>query len=140
MPASTYVGADDEARWDAAEAALPPIPAPPRRVFVRGGQGRAAVGMPQPPGSKYYTLRYLLNALLAEGESIVRFPALSDDTAVLLRAIRALGAGVMWERVEREGGDAARAWQVRVQGTGGRLRTPPDATIQAGNAGAVLRL
>ncbi|MGZ3674540.1 MAG: 3-phosphoshikimate 1-carboxyvinyltransferase, partial [Ktedonobacterales bacterium] len=139
MPANTHEGADDEAQWDAAEAALPPIPAPPRRVFVRGGQGPAVVGMPQPPGSKYYTLRYLLNALLAEGESVVRFPALSDDTAVLVRAIRALGAGATWERVEREEGGAAE-WQVRVRGTGGRLRTPPDRTIHAGNAGAVLRL
>lgn len=137
MPANTLEGADDAARWDPAEAALPPIPAPPRRVFVRGG--RAVAGMPQPPGSKYYTLRYVLNALLAEGESVVRFPALSDDTAVLVRAIRALGASATWERLERDGG-AAPSWQVRVQGTGGRLRTPLDGTIHVGNAGAVLRL
>lgn len=142
MPGSTHAGAaDDRERWDAAGDVLPPIPLPPRRVFVRGGRGRAVgVGMPQPPGSKYYTLRYLLNALLAEGESVVRFPALSDDTAVLVRAIRALGAGATWEPVAREGVAATASWQVRVRGTGGRLRTPPDGTVHAGNAGAVLRL
>ncbi len=139
MPPNTPERMDDGAQWDAARAALPPIPLPPRRVFVRGGQGRAVAEMPQPPGSKYYTLRYLLNALLATGESVVRFPALSDDTAVLVRAIRALGAGATWEPVARAGG-AAPAWQVRVHGTGGQLRTPPDGTIHAGNAGAVLRL
>ncbi len=31
----------------------------------------------QLPGSKYYTLRYLLAALLADGESLVRNPALA---------------------------------------------------------------
>ena len=142
MPPSMNERAYDEAQWELAEALLPPIPMPPRRVFVRGARDGAMQrrsAMPAPPGSKYYTLRYLLNALLAEGESIVRFPALSDDTAVLVRAIRALGAGATWERVEREGG-AAPFWQVRVQGTGGRLRTPPHGTINAGNAGAVLRL
>jgi len=125
-------------RWDPARAALPPIPAPPRVVRVRGPASRLPVPIaaPRPPGSKYYTLRYLLNALLADGESVVRGPALSDDTAVLVRALRALGAGVTWER---HAGDAS-GWQLRVRGTGGRLHEPPGGVIQAGNAGAVLRL
>jgi len=119
-----------------AGAELPPVSQPPRRVYVRAGSGRPPV---EPitirlPGSKYYTLRYLLVALLAEGESLVRNPALSDDTAVLVRAIRALGATARWERLEPDG------WQLRVRGTGGRLRVPPGGVIQAGNAGAVLRL
>src|SRR5262245_66186384 len=71
----------------------------PERVQVRGGpvrqarQGGAAPGgQPRLPSSKYYTLRYILNASLAASESAVRGPALSDDTAVLLRAVQALGA------------------------------------------------
>jgi 3-phosphoshikimate 1-carboxyvinyltransferase len=84
-------------------------------------------------GSKYFTLRYLLVALLAEGESIVRGPAISDDTAVLVRALRALGAEVSWDH----DGDL---WALRVRGTGGRLRVPPGGNLQVGNAGAVLRL
>jgi 3-phosphoshikimate 1-carboxyvinyltransferase len=84
-------------------------------------------------GSKYYTLRYLLIALLAEGESLVRGPALSDDTAVLVRALRALGARATWEP---DGAGGA----LRVVGTGGHLRVPPSGRLDAGNAGAVLRL
>ncbi len=126
------------AAWEPATALLPPIPAPPRIVRVRGPATSQppAPAAPHPPGSKYYTLRYLLNALLADGESVVRGPALSDDTAVLVRALRALGAGVVWERHASDPSD----WQLRVRGTGGRLRAPPDGVIQAGNAGAVLRL
>jgi len=115
---------------------LPPVPRPPRRVFVRGGAGRppsqpVAIRL---PGSKYLTLRYLLVALLAEGESVVRNPALSDDTAVLVRALRSLGATATWERTEPDG------WQLRMVGCGGRPRVPPGGVIHAGNAGAVLRL
>ncbi len=119
-----------------ADAELPPVPQPPRRVFIRGGSARppAEPVRIRLPGSKYYTLRFLLVALLAEGESLVRNPALSDDTAVLVRALRPLGATATWERLEPDG------WQLRVRGTGGQLRVPPGGVIQAGNAGAVLRL
>jgi 3-phosphoshikimate 1-carboxyvinyltransferase len=85
------------------------------------------------PGAKYYTLRYLLAAFLAEGESRVRNPALSDDTVVLVRAIRALGGQVAWE------GDGDGSWTARVTGCGGRPGAPPGGVIQAGNAGAALR-
>lgn len=128
-----------ESAWEPEAALLPPIPAPPRVVRVRGPATAlppAPAAAPHPPGSKYYTLRYLLNALLADGESVVRGPALSDDTAVLVRALRALGAGVVWEPHAND----PSGWQLRVYGTGGRLRAPPDGVIQAGNAGAVLRL
>src|SRR5260221_9984735 len=56
---------------------------PPRVVFVRAGAHAPTTDAPALPGSKYYTLRYLLNALLAAGESVVRFPARSEDTAVV---------------------------------------------------------
>jgi 3-phosphoshikimate 1-carboxyvinyltransferase len=85
------------------------------------------------PGAKYYTLRYLLAAFLAEGASRVRNPALSDDTAVLVRAIRALGGQLIWGR------DGDDGWAARVTGCGGRPSVPPGGVIQAGNAGAVLR-
>src|SRR5262249_49806827 len=85
------------------------------------------------PGAKYYTLRYLLAAFLAEGESRVRNPALSDDTAALVWAIRTLGGQVAWERDGEDG------WRARGIGAGGRASVPPDGVIQAGNAGAVLR-
>ena len=53
----------------------------PTRVFVRGGIPQAAPIALRLPGAKYYTLRYLLAALLADGVSLVRNPARSDDTA-----------------------------------------------------------
>jgi 3-phosphoshikimate 1-carboxyvinyltransferase len=124
--------------WDPATAPLPPMVAPPRTVFVRGPDGQAGSQEnipPTLPGSKYYTLRYLLNALLADGESLVRSPALSDDTAVLLRALRALGAQVEWESLDRSAG-----WALRVRGLAGRPQAPKGSVLSVGNAGAVLRL
>lgn len=135
---------DDANDTDAefAEADLPPIPQPPQRVFVGPPSGeRQAVRAPRLPGSKYYTLRYLLNALLAEGESVVEGPALSDDTAVLTRAMRALGATARWEPAGEEAGANGEAgWNLRVVGIGGRPRRPADGALRMGNAGAVLRL
>src|SRR6478736_5622253 len=80
---------------------LPATAKAPRRVTIQ-------------PGAKYYTLRYLLAAFLAEGESRVHNPALSDDTAVLVQAIRALGGQVTWER------DGDDRWSARITGCGGR--------------------
>jgi 3-phosphoshikimate 1-carboxyvinyltransferase len=140
----------------------PALVRPPRRVFVQASRTWAeasercllsSVATPviELPGSKYYTLRYLLNALLGDGESLVRFPAHSDDTAVLVGALRALGAQVSWEPVppsaERgstgnpvTGISGMTAWQLRVRGTHGKLQPPPGGQLQMGNAGAVLRL
>src|SRR5579872_3544054 len=119
----------------ASEPTLPPVLEPPRVVFVRARRGATPLA-PRLPGSKYYTLRYVLNSLLADGESVVRFPALSDDTAVLVAAIRALGATAQWER------DAAdpTSWALHVVGCAGKPRVPPAGVLSVGNAGAVLRL
>lgn len=87
-----------------------------------------------PPSSKYHTLRYILAAFLAGGESVVNYPALSDDTTVLLQACRALGAEI--EEQEQDDGRLI----LRVRGTGGALRTPPGGELSVGNAGAVSRL
>lgn len=120
-----------------ADAELPPLTQPPERVFVGPPASDALRQQPRLPGSKYYTLRYLLNALLADGESVVEEPALSDDTAALVRAIRALGGVARWERSTADG--AAR-WNLRVVGVAGRPGRPPDGALRVGNAGAVLRL
>ena len=70
------------------------MPQPPRRATIQLGDAAPDEVELWLPGAKYYTLRYLLAAFLAEGESRVRNPALSDDTAVLVQAIRALGGQV----------------------------------------------
>lgn len=88
-------------------------------------------GEPDLPSSKYYTLRYLLAATLAQGESCVSFPAMSDDSEALFRGCRALGAELTWHDERQR--------VLRVQGVGRPHRTEP-VTINVGNAGAVLRL
>ncbi len=88
-------------------------------------------GQPEVPSSKYYTLRYLLAATLATGESRVLFPAESDDSEALFRGCRALGAELVWEDERRHA--------LLVRGSGQFQRTGP-VTINVGNAGAVARL
>src|SRR5436190_3634791 len=88
-------------------------------------------GEPALPSSKYYTLRYLLAATLAKGESSVAFPASSDDSETLFRSCRALGAVLTWDDTRQE--------VLRVKGAGRPYSAEP-VTINVGNAGAVLRL
>jgi 3-phosphoshikimate 1-carboxyvinyltransferase len=102
---------------------------PGARVLVKPGAPTGA--LPHPPSSKYYTLRYLLTALLADGASTIVEPAQSDDTDVLIAALRALGAAVEWCD------DPPALW---VRGCAGRPTPPADGVLRVGNAGAVLRL
>ena len=88
-------------------------------------------GEPIVPSSKYYTLRYVLAATLAEGESRVWFPAESDDSDALMRGCRALGATLTWENEQHQ--------MLHIVGT----RSPHSGepvTVNVGNAGAVARL
>ncbi len=87
-----------------------------------------------PPSSKYHTLRAILAALLAEGESIIEHPAQSDDTTVLLRACAQLGA-VITTSVHPDGQSI-----LRIRGVGGQINPASGTVIDVGNAGAVLRL
>jgi 3-phosphoshikimate 1-carboxyvinyltransferase len=80
------------------------------------------------PGSKSYTQRAMVIAALAEGESVLRDPLLSEDTLLLAEALRLLGA-----EVRAEGGE------MTVRGTGGRIAAPQRA-IDLGNNGTAMRL
>src|SRR5437763_15573208 len=80
-------------------------------------------GQPELPWSKYYTLRYLLAATLAQGESTVAFPAVSEDSEALFRACRALGAELEWHDEQR------RVRQVR---GGGRPHSQEAGAISGG--------
>ncbi|GCE27726.1 3-phosphoshikimate 1-carboxyvinyltransferase [Dictyobacter alpinus] len=86
---------------------------------------------PEVPSSKYYTLRYILAAVLAPGESRIILPALSDDSDALFRGCRALGAELRWEDEQQH--------VLLIRGIGRPHATGP-VTINVGNAGAVLRL
>ncbi|HTI15548.1 MAG TPA: 3-phosphoshikimate 1-carboxyvinyltransferase [Dictyobacter sp.] len=86
---------------------------------------------PEVPSSKYFTLRYVLAAALARGESRVVLPPESDDSEALFRGCRALGATLTWED--------ERQHVLVVQGVG-HLHSTEALTINVGNAGAVARL
>ncbi|MBI5722051.1 MAG: bifunctional 3-phosphoshikimate 1-carboxyvinyltransferase/cytidylate kinase [Burkholderiales bacterium] len=88
---------------------------------------RSASGSVHLPGSKSISNRVLLLAGLAEGETVLLDLLDSDDTRVMLEALRTLGCGV--DRRERE---------CRITGLGGRLRVH-EADLHLGNAGTAMR-
>jgi 3-phosphoshikimate 1-carboxyvinyltransferase len=94
-------------------------------------------GMVYPPSSKYHTLRSIVAALLASGSGVIRGPAESDDTDVLVRACQQLGGSLHYSDAPLMPGEAP---TLLVNGTGGRITAPPGGVLDVGNAGAVLRL
>jgi len=82
------------------------------------------------PGDKSISHRALLVGALAEGETHVRGFGRSADTESTLEAVHALGV-----QVAELGGD-----ELLVHGVGLRGLRPPDAPIDAGNAGTLIRL
>ncbi|RTL39081.1 MAG: bifunctional 3-phosphoshikimate 1-carboxyvinyltransferase/cytidylate kinase [Burkholderiales bacterium] len=88
---------------------------------------RGAAGTVRLPGSKSISNRVLLLAALSEGRTVVRDLLASDDTAVMLDALRALGCGVAQE------GDT-----VTIVGLGGQLLAK-QAQLFLGNAGTAMR-
>ncbi len=79
------------------------------------------------PGSKSISNRVLLLAGLSDGTTTVHDLLDSDDTQVMLAALRALGC-----RIEPEGA------ALRITGMGGRL-TVREASLFLGNAGTAMR-
>jgi 3-phosphoshikimate 1-carboxyvinyltransferase len=88
---------------------------------------RGAAGTVRLPGSKSISNRVLLLAGLAEGETELRDLLDSDDTRVMLDALRVLGCGL-------ESADGV----LRVTGIGGRLRVH-EGSLFLGNAGTAMR-
>jgi 3-phosphoshikimate 1-carboxyvinyltransferase len=88
---------------------------------------RVAAGTVRLPGSKSISNRVLLLAALSEGRTVVRDLLASDDTAVMLDALRALGCGVAQD------GDT-----VSIVGLGGKLLAK-QAKLFLGNAGTAMR-
>lgn len=78
------------------------------------------------PGSKSHTIRALVLALLASGQSVVRHPLDSSDTRSCLDMVRRFGAAVD-EQADR--------WVVT--GLGGTVPVPDDI-IDVGNSGTTL--
>ena len=89
---------------------------------------RRARGTVRLPGSKSISNRILLLAALADGETLIRDLLESDDTGIMLAALRALGV-----KCVDEGGGA-----VRVHGAGGAFPVK-KAELFLGNAGTAFR-
>ncbi|MBL9092918.1 MAG: 3-phosphoshikimate 1-carboxyvinyltransferase [Planctomycetaceae bacterium] len=87
------------------------------------------VGSVRPPGSKSITNRALICAALAEGTSYLSGALESDDTQVMLGALKALGF-----RVEHD----AAACTIEIDGLGGRIRNE-SADLFIGNSGTTVR-
>ncbi|MDD2609754.1 MAG: bifunctional 3-phosphoshikimate 1-carboxyvinyltransferase/cytidylate kinase [Giesbergeria sp.] len=87
----------------------------------------SADGSVRLPGSKSISNRVLLLAALSEGTTVVEDLLASDDTRVMLDALKALGCGV------QETGS-----QARITGLGGRVASSP-AQLFLGNAGTAMR-
>ncbi len=101
---------------------IPSLDLPP----LTGVSGRVAL-----PGSKSISNRVLLLAGLAAGTTTVHALLDSDDTRVMLDALRHLGCVI-----DEAGAGAQRV--LRVTGLGGRLRVH-DAPLFLGNAGTAMR-
>jgi 3-phosphoshikimate 1-carboxyvinyltransferase len=82
------------------------------------------------PGDKSISHRAVLIGAVCEGETVISGFGRSTDTEATIAAVRALGADVVDEEVD----------VVRVHGVGlGGLRQP-DAPVDCGNAGTLMRL
>ena len=88
---------------------------------------RSAGGLVRLPGSKSISNRVLLLAGLGAGTTVIRDLLASDDTAVMLAALRDLGC-----QIDVQGSTA------RITGLGGKLVTK-DASLFLGNAGTAMR-
>ncbi|MBI5260000.1 MAG: bifunctional 3-phosphoshikimate 1-carboxyvinyltransferase/cytidylate kinase [Burkholderiales bacterium] len=88
----------------------------------------AAAGTVRLPGSKSISNRVLLLAGLAQGQTVVHDLLDSDDTRVMLDALRALGCTLQ----DAPGG------ALRITGLGGRLSVH-EAALFLGNAGTAMR-
>ena len=86
-----------------------------------------AAGTVRLPGSKSISNRVLLLAGLAAGTTVIHDLLDSDDTAVMLKALRALGCEVSHSQ-----------GTTRVRGLGGRIDTR-EAQLFLGNAGTAMR-
>lgn len=89
---------------------------------------RHASGTVQLPGSKSISNRVLLLAALSEGATVVHDLLDSDDTRVMLDALRVLGCAI-----------ESAPGRLRIQGLGGRLPAGQRAQLFLGNAGTAMR-
>jgi 3-phosphoshikimate 1-carboxyvinyltransferase len=109
---------------DLIEIAPPPQPAPVRVTI---------------PGSKSITNRALILAALADGRTTLKGALWSDDTEIMVEALRVLGFGVQVEADVEEAGNRT----IVVEGRGGEIPRAGSHSqpleIYVGNAGTAAR-
>lgn len=116
------------ARQEASAPWVRTSPHPKRKIIMLYRIERSSLaGSTAVTTSKSHTMRAILLATMATGNSRIRHSLPSPDTAAMITACRALGAEINAE------GD-----ELVIQGTGGRLSVPDDV-IDVGNSGQVLR-
>ena len=81
------------------------------------------------PASKSHTIRAVAIGSLAEGQSMIRNPLVSNDTQAAVDCYRALGAEI----------DTTEPKLWKVTGTGGEIEVP-EKIIDVGNSGTTLRI
>lgn len=96
------------------------------RLLVRKSRLSGTVTI---PASKSHTIRAVAIAALAQGQSRIRNPLVSQDTQSAVSCYRALGALL----------DTSRPDVWCVDGSGGRIAMP-DEVIDVGNSGTTLRI
>jgi 3-phosphoshikimate 1-carboxyvinyltransferase len=89
---------------------------------------QSASGTVTLPGSKSISNRVLLLSALCQGTTVVHDLLDSDDTRVMLDALRKLGCGVM-----------VQGTTVTIDGLGGQLKHPNAIEFFMGNAGTAMR-
>ena len=96
---------------------------------------RRFTGTVRIPASKSHTIRQLLIASLADGESEIKYPLDSLDTRSCLSACKVFGA----EIAEQRNGTEIVSWKIRGNG-GFKKGINPGAKIDVGNSGTTLYL
>jgi 3-phosphoshikimate 1-carboxyvinyltransferase len=91
--------------------------------------GGPVAGTIRPPGSKSITNRALICATLAEGRSVLDGVLQSEDTEVMVEAMRALGVEVTWDRA---------ACRIELVGCGGDF-PQRSAELYVANSGTTMR-
>jgi 3-phosphoshikimate 1-carboxyvinyltransferase len=100
-----------------------------RTVFPAKVKGEVLI-----PASKSHTIRGLLIASMAEGESTLINPLDSEDARSCVKTCQSLGA-----RIEERTGSSRETHTLKVVGTGGKIHAPQDP-IDVGNSGTTLYL
>ena len=105
------------------------MPTYPDEITIEPWTGPPPRSVVHVPGSKSLTNRALIIAAMADGSSRLSGVLDSDDTQIMIEALKTLGIVVDHDPPKAE---------VRIKGCGGRIPSR-EAALQVGNSGTSLR-